>query len=116
MTLCKDASGKLGIWRQAINKGMFVCLVMKGFPDASPGIWFGSEIIFSRTVVLLLPVSPWTRSIPCSMNVQSVRFLLWFKTGMYTLCIYKIKSDLNKLSRTVPEKVFLLSGVQSIVT
>jgi hypothetical protein len=50
------------------------------------------------------------------MNVQSVRFLLWFKTGMYTLCIYKIKSDLNKLSRTVPEKVFLLSGVQSIVT
>jgi syntenin-1 len=43
--LCKDASGKVGIRVQAINKGVFVCLVMKGSPAALAGIRFGDQIL-----------------------------------------------------------------------
>jgi syntenin-1 len=43
--LCKDASGKVGVRVQAINKGVFVCLVMKGSPAALAGLRFGDQIL-----------------------------------------------------------------------
>ncbi|PSN39341.1 Syntenin-1 [Blattella germanica] len=45
LTLCKDASGKVGVRVQAINKGIFVCLVMKGCPAALAGLRFGDQIL-----------------------------------------------------------------------
>lgn len=45
LTLCKDASGKIGVRVQAINKGVFVCLVMKGTPAALAGLRFGDQIL-----------------------------------------------------------------------
>ncbi|XP_069671675.1 syntenin-1-like [Periplaneta americana] len=45
LTLCKGASGKIGIRVQAINKGVFVCLVMKGSPAALAGLRFGDQIL-----------------------------------------------------------------------
>jgi syntenin-1 len=43
--VCKDASGKVGLRVQAISKGVFVCLVMKGSPAALAGIRFGDQIL-----------------------------------------------------------------------
>lgn len=45
LTLCKDASGKVGVRVQAISKGVFVCLVMKGSPAALAGLRFGDQIL-----------------------------------------------------------------------
>jgi syntenin-1 len=45
LTLCKDGSGKIGLRVQAISKGVFVCLVMKGSPAALAGIRFGDQIL-----------------------------------------------------------------------
>ncbi|KAJ9599979.1 hypothetical protein L9F63_009721 [Diploptera punctata] len=45
LTLCKDGSGKVGVRVQAINKGVFVCLVMKGSPAALAGLRFGDQIL-----------------------------------------------------------------------
>jgi len=45
VTLCKDASGKVGVRVQAISKGVFVCLVVKGSPAALAGLRFGDQIL-----------------------------------------------------------------------
>ena len=45
LTVCKDASGKVGLRVQAISKGVFVCLVVKGSPAALAGLRFGDQII-----------------------------------------------------------------------
>ena len=45
LTLCKDASGKVGVRVQAISKGVFVSLVMKGSPAALAGLRFGDQIL-----------------------------------------------------------------------
>lgn len=45
LTLCKDASGKVGVRVQAISKGVFVCLVVKGSPAALAGLRFGDQIL-----------------------------------------------------------------------
>ncbi|PNF18537.1 Syntenin-1 [Cryptotermes secundus] len=45
LTLCKDASGKVGIRVQDVSKGIFVCLVMKGSPAALAGLRFGDQIL-----------------------------------------------------------------------
>jgi len=45
LTLCKDASGKVGVRVRAISKGVFVCLVVKGSPAALAGLRFGDQIL-----------------------------------------------------------------------
>ncbi|XP_075220311.1 syntenin-1-like [Lycorma delicatula] len=45
ITLCKDASGKVGLRLVAINSGIFVCLVSKGSPAALCSIRFGDQIL-----------------------------------------------------------------------
>uniref|UniRef100_A0A1B6CEC6 PDZ domain-containing protein n=2 Tax=Clastoptera arizonana TaxID=38151 RepID=A0A1B6CEC6_9HEMI len=52
LTLCKDAAGKTGLRVSAINKGIFVCLVVKGSPAAMAGLRFGDQILqINGTVV-----------------------------------------------------------------
>jgi syntenin-1 len=43
--LCKDSQGKVGLRVRSINKGVFVCLVMKGSPAAQGGLRFGDQIL-----------------------------------------------------------------------
>jgi len=45
LTLCKDASGKVGVRVRAISKGVFVCLVVKSSPAALAGLRFGDQIL-----------------------------------------------------------------------
>ncbi|XP_066997986.2 syntenin-1 [Anabrus simplex] len=45
LTVCKDGSGKVGLRVQAINNGIFVCLVSKGSPAALAGLRFGDQIL-----------------------------------------------------------------------
>ncbi|RZF45545.1 hypothetical protein LSTR_LSTR005747 [Laodelphax striatellus] len=45
VTLCKDASGKVGLRVCAVNKGVFVSVVSKGSPAAMCGIRFGDQIL-----------------------------------------------------------------------
>jgi len=45
LVACKDASGKLGIRVQHVNKGVFVALVTKGSPAALAGLRFGDQIL-----------------------------------------------------------------------
>jgi len=52
LILCKDGSGKVGLRVRAINKGVFVCLVIKGSPAALAGLRFGDQILqINGTVV-----------------------------------------------------------------
>jgi len=43
--LCKDQDGKIGLRVKAVNKGVFVCLVIKGSPAALGGLRFGDQIL-----------------------------------------------------------------------
>lgn len=45
VTVCKDGEGKVGIRVKDINKGVFVCLVMKNSPAALAGLRFGDQIL-----------------------------------------------------------------------
>lgn len=45
LILCKDAKGKVGIRAQSINKGVFVCVVVKDSPAAMAGLRFGDQIL-----------------------------------------------------------------------
>jgi len=45
VVLCKDKDGKVGMRVKAINKGIFVCLVIKESPAALGGIRFGDQIL-----------------------------------------------------------------------
>lgn len=45
LILCKDAKGKVGLRVQAINKGVFVCVVIKESPAALAGLRFGDQIL-----------------------------------------------------------------------
>lgn len=45
LILCKDGSGKVGLRAQAINKGVFVCLVVKNSPASLAGLRFGDQIL-----------------------------------------------------------------------
>lgn len=45
LILCKDRDGKVGFRVQAINKGVFVCLVVKDSPAAIAGLRFGDQIL-----------------------------------------------------------------------
>nr|CAD7200090.1 unnamed protein product [Timema douglasi] len=47
VTICKDSAGRVGLRVQAINKGVFVCLVIKDSPAALAGLR-----PFERTVTL----------------------------------------------------------------
>nr|CAD7573194.1 unnamed protein product [Timema californicum] len=40
VTICKDSAGRVGLRVQAINKGVFVCLVIKDSPAALAGLRF----------------------------------------------------------------------------
>lgn len=43
--LCKDQDGKVGMRVKAVNKGIFVCLVITGSPAAVGGLRFGDQIL-----------------------------------------------------------------------
>jgi syntenin-1 len=45
LILCKDQKGKVGLRVQAINKGIFVCVVVKESPAAMAGLRFGDQIL-----------------------------------------------------------------------
>lgn len=45
LILCKGQDKKVGLRAQAINKGVFVCLVVKGSPAAVAGLRFGDQIL-----------------------------------------------------------------------
>lgn len=45
MVLCKGSDKKVGLRAQAINKGVFVCLVVKNSPAAMAGLRFGDQIL-----------------------------------------------------------------------
>ena len=45
LILCKDAKGKVGLRVQSINKGVFVCVVVKDSPAAMAGLRFGDQIL-----------------------------------------------------------------------
>jgi syntenin-1 len=45
LILCKDAKGKVGLRAQSINKGVFVCVVVKDSPAAMAGLRFGDQIL-----------------------------------------------------------------------
>lgn len=45
LILCKDGKGKVGLRVQAINKGIFVCVVVKDSPAAMAGLRFGDQIL-----------------------------------------------------------------------
>ncbi|XP_055547830.1 syntenin-1-like [Wyeomyia smithii] len=52
LILCKDANKKVGLRAQAINKGVFVALVVKNSPAALAGLRFGDQILqINGTVV-----------------------------------------------------------------
>nr|CAD7599045.1 unnamed protein product [Timema genevievae] len=52
VTICKDGAGRVGLRVQAINKGVFVCLVIKDSPAALAGLRFGDQILqINGTVV-----------------------------------------------------------------
>lgn len=44
LILCKDAKGQVGLRAQAINKGLFVSVVVKGTPAALGGLRFGDQV------------------------------------------------------------------------
>lgn len=45
LILCKDNSGKIGLRVQSINKGVFVCVVVRDSPAALAGLRFGDQIL-----------------------------------------------------------------------
>jgi syntenin-1 len=45
LILCKDEKGKVGIRAQSINKGVFVCVVVRDSPAAMAGLRFGDQIL-----------------------------------------------------------------------
>ncbi|CAG9865068.1 unnamed protein product [Phyllotreta striolata] len=45
LTLCKDKDGKVGLRAKAINKGIFVCVVVEKSPAALAGLRFGDQIL-----------------------------------------------------------------------
>lgn len=45
VVVCKDGDGKVGVRVKDINKGVFVCLVMKDSPAALAGLRFGDQIL-----------------------------------------------------------------------
>lgn len=45
LILCKDGKGKVGLRVQAINKGVFVCVVVRDSPAAMAGLRFGDQIL-----------------------------------------------------------------------
>ncbi|CRK93479.1 CLUMA_CG007015, isoform A [Clunio marinus] len=45
LILCKDGKGKVGLRAQSINKGVFVCVVVKDSPAAMAGLRFGDQIL-----------------------------------------------------------------------
>lgn len=45
LILCKGTDKKVGLRVQAINKGVFVCLVVKKSPAATAGLRFGDQIL-----------------------------------------------------------------------
>lgn len=45
LILCKDNQGKIGLRVQSINKGIFVCVVVKDSPAAVGGLRFGDQIL-----------------------------------------------------------------------
>lgn len=45
VVVCKDGAGKVGMRVKAVNKGIFVCLVIKDSPAAGAGLRFGDQIL-----------------------------------------------------------------------
>lgn len=45
LILCKGRDGKVGLRAQSINKGIFVCMVVKDSPAALVGLRFGDQIL-----------------------------------------------------------------------
>jgi len=45
LILCKDGKGKIGLRVQGINKGIFVCVVVRDSPAALAGLRFGDQIL-----------------------------------------------------------------------
>ena len=45
LILCKDGNGKIGLRVQGINKGIFVCMVIKNSPAALAGLRFGDQVL-----------------------------------------------------------------------
>lgn len=45
LILCKDKDGKIGLRVQAVNNGIFVCLVSQSSPAELAGLRFGDQIL-----------------------------------------------------------------------
>ena len=43
--MCKDGAGKVGIKVKAVDKGIFVALVVNGSPASMGGMKFGDQIL-----------------------------------------------------------------------
>ncbi len=46
VVVCKDGSGKVGMRVKAVNKGIFVCLVIKDSPAALAGLRYSPTPYF----------------------------------------------------------------------
>lgn len=52
LVLCKNNDGKIGMRVKDINKGIFVCLVMKDSPAAMAGLRFGDQILEINSITM----------------------------------------------------------------
>lgn len=52
LILCKGQDGKIGLRVQEINKGVFVCMVVKNSPAAMVGLRFGDQVLEVNGIIV----------------------------------------------------------------